>query len=281
MILEEKDFIYIIEEGNEHVLFPKELWTHIILPFLEFDDLEILYEYNSFFYNECIKIQNNLSKKFFNTNFANKNMFIEYNNHIDEYGEKINLTKVKSYLPLSIIKNLNSESVKNPYYKNAACMKLYDMKDVLKHCAIYHNGYDNYSSKITESMEKSKIRKEKLKKCKENKIQQRRNLLESELNKFKLSIRNDSELCKLYIEGKKTYPLEEIVQIMCKMKFWFEYVDKNIHNKLKNDRNRDINILNDNWDNEYEHDDYHEKWKRPFHEIIDNYIIWQKNWPWM
>ena len=54
-------------------------------------------------------------------------------------------------------------------------------------------------------------------------VNKRRQELISALQIVKLEFRNDSALCKKYIEGDTTYSLREVVLRMCQMKYLFEY----------------------------------------------------------
>jgi hypothetical protein len=54
-------------------------------------------------------------------------------------------------------------------------------------------------------------------------MQKNKDKLIKALSKYKLELRDDSLLCHKYIIGKSEYDLEEIVRIMCEMKYLFEY----------------------------------------------------------
>ena len=51
----------------------------------------------------------------------------------------------------------------------------------------------------------------------------RKNKLISRLNKAGLNFRNDSELCKKYINGSKEFSLDYIIERMSQMKYLYEY----------------------------------------------------------
>ncbi len=92
--------------------------------------------------------------------------------------------------------------------------------------------------KITDvdSYIKNKIReKEILKQEKQIRINEqkeikkinRRDKLQNELSKYKLEIRNDSLLCKNYIDGSNEYNIKEIAKRMCEMKYLYNYCHMN------------------------------------------------------
>ena len=104
----------------------------------------------------------------------------------------------------------------------------YTIEDLdIKACekyGVYKDNIKEFLSKLhDEKKNKSKERKEKMLITKENKIKKRREKLISELSKVKLELRNDSVLCKQYIDGNSKYDLEDIIERMCQMKYLFEY----------------------------------------------------------
>ncbi len=93
---------------------------------------------------------------------------------------------------------------------------------------IHKDGLNEYLENVlNEKKIKSAERKEKIAKTKEIKRNDRRDKLIQALRKVKLPLRDDSALCKQYIEGTTEYNLETIVKRMCQMKYLFEYCHMN------------------------------------------------------
>lgn len=276
-LIEDNDFIFYVEEDID--ILPSVLWINIILPYLNYEEMEGIKEYNEFFKKECEKLQNNFSKQFFRNNLADKRLYDLYSTLSKEYDNKlICQSQAKAYLPIDILNTMEHTEKNNPYFRSSSLMKLYDLKNVLSRCMSHYGGYDEYIKYI----ENKKIKRDKLIKNKIYKQQYRKEELIEELRKYKLEYRKDSALYKIYIEGKKIdYTLKEIIQIMCLMKYWYEYIPHSIHNRMYMDRKNDLETLERNWENEDEHAIYHTEWNIPFHKIIERYIEIPNKWPWI
>ena len=108
----------------------------------------------------------------------------------------------------------------------------YSKENLLNYLSIKHdikiNDVHNY-------IENKKREKELLKQEKQNRINEkkeikklkRRDNLINALSNYKLNIRNDSQLCKNYIDGSNEYTIKEIVQRMCQMKYLYDYCHMN------------------------------------------------------
>jgi hypothetical protein len=144
---------------------------------------------------------------------------------------------------------------RNPHGRNFTPMHLFTLRDVIRTAYLKHGGPDG----LKEAQEKSALRKEHLAATKEIRAQRRREKLEREraasearrqqrkdqlvaaLAERGLQLRSDSHLCDDYIEyDESEYPLDEIVDIMHEMNFYFK------HTKYKHFQ-------------EIEHDDFYEE----------------------
>lgn len=281
MIIEDdKMVLYIEEDYIITELFPNVLWRYIILEYLENEEIEEMSRYTKEMEKLCFEILNKRSQLFFNHKKADYNALKAYNDYIEENeGELINLTRAKEYINQKNLNKLEYIRKQNPYYKSGPEMKLYDIREVIRECIKENKGWNNY---IKKQENKKEQKTKRIIKKDSKKIERKKEIIE-ELKKYKMELRDDSMLCKMYIEGvKMKYSLNEIVDIMCLMKYWFEYVDVSIRNRLNNDRRRDQRELEECWDLDDAHEMYHEKWKRrEFHEIILDYIKKPNEWPWM
>jgi hypothetical protein len=110
--------------------------------------------------------------------------------------------------------------------------RYYIKADIEKYLCVKYNitynipNTDLYSEIDRLKKNKEETRKEKYEKALERrniKKEARKNKLITELSKYKLRLRNDSMLCKQYIEGNCEYSLKDVVQRMCEMKYLYEY----------------------------------------------------------
>jgi hypothetical protein len=58
---------------------------------------------------------------------------------------------------------------------------------------------------------------------KKQKCEKRKTKLVKKLKEASLNFHNDSKLCKLYIENKTDYKINEVVQRMSQIKYLYEY----------------------------------------------------------
>ena len=129
---------------------------------------------------------------------------------------KINTKKIFSF-------NDNDFEKLNPILKkNSNYLSIYYTKENIinyyceKHC-IEHNCADKhvenmYFGKCLKKKSGTKIKKS-----------DRKNIIIKALSEYKLELRNDSVLCKQYIEGSNEYSVDDIVKKMCQMKYLYDY----------------------------------------------------------
>ncbi len=135
--------------------------------------------------------------------------------------------KNKYHLTDNDLENLTYREVKNPHYRCAAPMMLYEENDVIDYtCKKFTCSFNELHNRIA-ILDAVKKEKEKNLKQKRNiKQKERRDMLISALDKVGLKIRSDSRLCSGYINGTiKDWTLEDIVERMCQMKYLFDYCD--------------------------------------------------------
>lgn len=135
---------------------------------------------------------------------------------------------------LKQLETLNYTEARNIHNRSNP-MKMYLLCEILKLCVKRHNSVENmliYQEKLLNR--KNTQRQKRIEAMnKENEIKlenqkHRQNLLEKSLNDVKLSIRDDSRLCRLYIEygDKCEYNLESVVKRVCEIHYLFNYVPK-------------------------------------------------------
>jgi hypothetical protein len=94
-------------------------------------------------------------------------------------------------------------------------------------CNIYDVLPEQLDNKLNEIKNQKRIKKEQRDELiKQNKIikkNKRESKLKEKLENAGLELRNDSVLCKKYIENTSEYSIKEIVNRMCQMKYLFEY----------------------------------------------------------
>lgn len=110
----------------------------------------------------------------------------------------------------------------NPYYSSAAPMSLYLVSDIVQKAGDRDiQAIKDKRKRIKEKRLENKLKRETL----------RRGVLEAALDKVGVQLRDDSELCKSYIEGSKLaknwIQLNDIVNEMAFMKYLHEYTDYN------------------------------------------------------
>ena len=107
------------------------------------------------------------------------------------------------------------------YHKLAIYYTKYDLITCIANkYSINRNDVDN---KLNELLAQKELKKQQRINNKSDKRELRKNKLIEELNNVGLDLRNDSVLCKKYIDGDKTHELKFIVQRMCQMKYLFDY----------------------------------------------------------
>ena len=170
--------------------------------------------------SECIECKNKCN--FYTT----LDMYVCTNcKNLDKYHI---ITKTNTKL-IYLLKDTDLTDLKQYFGKTRYGVATYYIKDDIENYAIvkYNTTRDNlYPTLENIKKEKDEIKREKqnkilIKKNKEKEI--RKTKLLSELKKNKINFRNDSMLCKQYIEGSKDFSLDEVVQRMCEMKYLYEY----------------------------------------------------------
>jgi len=112
-------------------------------------------------------------------------------------------------------------------YGPATYFTVADVKE--KACEVHNvlaKNLDSHIEKLTNhKLKLAKERKDKILQNKQNKEDNRKAKLSVALKKAGVELRNDSTLCKKYIEGDKdlNYSMDKIVKRMCQMKYLFEY----------------------------------------------------------
>lgn len=191
--------------------------------------------------------------------------------------------------------HIQCEYVKNPHYSCAAPMKLYRVVDVEKYVVMKFGSYLAFAHEKKERTARKQQRQNTLRRNKEEKQQRFLEYLQynnieyrevcnySEMadelyekcdidglldcvNRFhelkgallqkQCILRNDSKLCKMYVEGETEHTLEEVVDTMEEMKFLFTHtnykvVRDQIADKLAEEQRRydgyvdweDVNLL--------------------------------------
>jgi hypothetical protein len=137
------------------------------------------------------------------------------------------IAKSKYFLTDKDLDDLEYTETRNPRYKRASNMILYDENDIIYQSCLKHGCEP---SKLNEKLEQMRIEKETKKEIRDAKKTQmydkRKLILEEAMALKKLSIRSDSKLCQGFIDGKiKKYTVDEVVERMCQMKYLFDYCD--------------------------------------------------------
>jgi hypothetical protein len=109
-------------------------------------------------------------------------------------------------------------------------MILYSKADIIElFCAKYgieSKNEKDIQEKILELDNKKNNMLNKMKEKRTNKHLNRKNMLIKELNNYGLELRDDSNLCKLYIEGraeKEGWTLDKIIKRLCEVRYLFDY----------------------------------------------------------
>lgn len=116
---------------------------------------------------------------------------------------------------------------RNPMFRNASNMKLYNQNDIIKMSYAYNGRLDIIAKKRPDiSFQRSYTMYRnsfgEYNKYYYNQELDRRNELSNALNNVGLILRNDSVLCNNYIENNEN-TIQEIVEIMLEMDWFFKY----------------------------------------------------------
>lgn len=169
-------------------------------------------------------------------------------------------TKFK--LPKKMIDSLSYESVPNPRYRNGYDMKLFKLKDAIpKIVEKYHS--------IDEMFETVKNKKEKIAVNKVGRTVSRRKKLLDELQKYNIPFREDSRLCDRYLTDCKL-KLHDVVHRMREVHSFFnDFNGASLLRQLNVERSIDKRELQNDWDDKYAHEYYHDKWDGDMIEIAE------------
>ena len=136
---------------------------------------------------------------------------------------------------------------KNPRYRSAKPMILYDEDDIIElFCKKYLSTPENVDDRIAELKEKKRIKKlikqnspekvaarereEREQQEEEDGREKRKNELQQAFAQYRLEIRNDSKLCSDYIEGVDNgYSLADTVRRTAEMRYLYDYCDMRGH----------------------------------------------------
>ena len=154
---------------------------------------------------------------------------------LDKLLLKMNITR--NDVPVNLIKDYldgkkgSKSSIENIKYKHILLEKMNIVNPKIKK-EINNNDIDD----ICKNIISGKYTEQEIIILLSNK-QKKRECLKNELNKYNLKIRNDSVLCDNFIEGDDTYTLNELVNIMVEMDWYYKYTNyskiiKNLYNEF-------------------------------------------------
>jgi hypothetical protein len=142
---------------------------------------------------------------------------------LDKLLLKMNIAR--NDVPVNLIKDYldgkkgAKSSIENIKYK---CILLEKMNDIDPKIKKEINNYE--MDEICKNIISGKYTEQEIIILLSNK-QKKREILKNELNKYNLKIRNDSVLCDNFIEGDDTYTLNELVNIMVEMDWYYKYTN--------------------------------------------------------
>lgn len=177
-------------------------------------------------------------------------------------------------VPISKLQTLRCQLVRNPHYRNAAPMRLYDLWDVIHLCLDRFGNVERFEEYQSKLADRPASRHEK-----------RTKMLETALAEFGLKIRSDSALCSQFLSCKiAASRIDWVVRKMCEMKYCHEYSKefKANYEKIQEEREQDLEYLQNNWDESYAHEDYHEMWDGE--SMTDRAAVgikFPEVWPWL
>jgi hypothetical protein len=161
-------------------------------------------------------------------------------------NEKITITNAKKMYRLNDedLANLEFDVKRNPHRKSLS-MYLYHKHEVINVFKQKYNLINDFDveCKLKDIEESKKERSNKrLLNAMNAKIKRKKDL-EDLMKHYKLTIRNDSKLCKGFIDGSITdYTVEEVVRRMCEMKYLYEYANiKDAFNEARDEQDDEIN----------------------------------------
>jgi hypothetical protein len=121
----------------------------------------------------------------------------------------------------------------NPYYRNAAPMKMYNKQDLIRIAFRKHKSNTKTLKEIAHDKKEKSLNRQQ---TTQNKQVQREIELGEALDVYGLFIRDDSRVCNEYIQrgrGPNGETLSQVVDVMVEMNWYFKHDYKNIFNNIK------------------------------------------------
>ncbi len=193
------------------------------------------------------------------------------------------------------------ENARNPHYRSAAPMVVFDTVDVFQAAIERHKsvkGIQEYQDKLKTRGQEKKHR-ERQKAIDANlKVKERRIQLIEALRKKGVELRSDSKLCASWIRGhcvmknaqgqKQEMTMDQVVYRMCCVRFLFDHCPEFMEqmNELRAEQDQERDELRDNWDDSDHHRDYHATWdhldfvKEAESQVDPHYPTGDELWPW-
>ena len=168
------------------------------------------------------------------------------------------------------LSRLAYEEARNPYYRNAAPMKLYTYQDVLAAAHAKHGGPGG----VTEAVAKRAARGDKARATRAANQLTRRRALEAALGRVGLVIRADSSLCDAYIRhgDTKQWPLRAVVGRLAEMKWLHEHT---AYRSVLSTLRRAARLEGRYWDRIETEDDAQNQI------LVEHGGRWPNLWPWL
>lgn len=114
----------------------------------------------------------------------------------------------------------------NGYSFRCSLTLIRELEAINYFCAKHNISMDELDDMIEKLKTMKKTRSKKIKQTKQKNLETREKNLKKALKKVGLVMREDSKLCKGYIDGSiKDWTIEQIVERMCQMKFLYDYAN--------------------------------------------------------
>ena len=173
--------------------------------------------------------------------------------------------KVQYKLTEKDLAGIECYTVPNPRYRRGPEMTLFDEEDLIKAFCVKHSIEPKDIDSTLKCIDREKEeRKTKRLIAANKKKDKRRKELTDALAQYDLIIRNDSSLCKGYIDGTITnWTVDEVVNRVAQCRFLFDYCDMkrhldDVHEQRKEERQqlyeekRRFRESGDEWDSDME-----------------------------